>query len=145
MKNNVINIREIRGLDIFKRYTIKEKDGFWFVPSTSGKGIKYKVDLGKQLCDCPDYEIRRLKCKHLFAAESAFEKEILESLSSDDAPLDLTLFSKRKTYSQDWTAYNKSQTCEKGEFQKKVRRLAGVKKLLIWAFSISRDLKFRVM
>jgi transposase len=118
MQSISTNPRKIRGLDIFKRYTIKEKDGFWFVPSTSGRGIKYKVDLSKQLCDCPDYEIRRQKCKHLFAAESAFEKEVLESLTSDDAPLGLTLFSKRKTYSQDWTVYNKSQTCEKSEFQK---------------------------
>ncbi|MCA1623170.1 MAG: hypothetical protein LC768_03515 [Acidobacteria bacterium] len=59
MQNNLTNPREIRGLDIAKRYTIKEENRLWFVPSTSGRGIKYKVDLSKQVCNCQDHEIRR--------------------------------------------------------------------------------------
>ena len=65
--NDILNVRELRGLDIANRYTIKQENGTWFVPSTSGKSTRYKVDLQKQNCDCPDFEIRRSKCKHIFA------------------------------------------------------------------------------
>lgn len=33
---NDLNVRELRGLDIANRYTIKQENGFWFVPSASG-------------------------------------------------------------------------------------------------------------
>ena len=118
MNYDSINPRKTRGLEIFQRYTIRELNGFWLVPSVSGKGIKYKVDLEKQFCDCPDFELRQQKCKHLFAAELAFEKAFLDSLLEDDTPQDLTLFSAKKKHTQNWSAYNKSQTCEKSEFQK---------------------------
>ena len=67
--NNLDNPRQIRGIDIAKRYTIKEENGTWLVPSASGKSTRYKVCLKNQKCTCPDYEIRRQKCKHLFAVE----------------------------------------------------------------------------
>jgi hypothetical protein len=82
--NDILNVRELRGLDIANRYTIKQENGMWFVPSTSGKSTRYKVDLQKQKCDCPDFEIRRSKCKHIFAAEFSFEKSFLEELSFDE-------------------------------------------------------------
>ena len=63
---DTLNIRELRGFDIANRYTIKQANDAWLVPSTSGKGIKYKVDINSQICDCADFEIRRRKCKHLF-------------------------------------------------------------------------------
>jgi len=118
MNYDSTNPREMRGLEIAQRYTIRELNGFWLVPSVSGKGIKYKVDLAKQNCDCPDFELRQRKCKHLFAAESAFEREMLNSLLSDEIPQDLTLFATKKKHTQNWSAHNKSQTCEKSEFQK---------------------------
>ncbi len=65
MNENLQNPRQIRGLDIAKRYTIKEENGTWFVPSASGKSNRYKVDLTRQNCTCPDFEIRRQKCKHI--------------------------------------------------------------------------------
>lgn len=114
---NDLNVRELRGHDIANRYTIKEYGGLWFVPSASGKG-KYKVNLENLNCDCADFEIRGQKCKHIFAAEIAFEKEFLELLSRDDKQPDLTLFAAKKKHTQNWSAYNKSQTCEKSEFQK---------------------------
>jgi transposase len=117
MNEQLQNPREIRGVEIANRYTLKQENGLWFVPSTSGKG-KYKVNLESQICECPDFEIRGQKCKHIFAAEIAFEKEFLELLSLDETQPDLTLFSAKKKPTQNWTAYNKSQTCEKSEFQK---------------------------
>jgi transposase len=115
--NHIDNPRQMRGIDIAKRYTLKEENGLWFVSSASGKG-KYKVSLENQICDCPDFELRQQKCKHLYAAESAFEKSFLDSLTQDEIPQDITLFAEKKQPKQNWTAYNKSQTCEKLEFQK---------------------------
>ncbi len=116
MENNE-RTRELRGIDIANRYTIKEHGGLWFVPSASGKGIKYKVNLQKQECNCADYEIRKAKCKHLFAAGITFEREFLAEMERTDSPQIETVLM-QKTYPQKWSAYNKSQTCEKSEFQK---------------------------
>jgi predicted nucleic acid-binding Zn finger protein len=114
MNENLQNPRQVRGIDIAKRYTIKEENGTWFVPSSSGKSNRYKVDLAKQNCTCPDYEIRRQKCKHIFAVEFSFEQDFLEILDTRT----ITKTAKaRKTYKQVWTAYNKAQTAEKAEFQ----------------------------
>ncbi len=115
--NDILNVRELRGLDIANRYTIKQENGTWFVPSTSGKSERYKVDLSKQKCSCPDFEIRRQKCKHIFAAEFSFEHDFLGELTSQEVVIPQTYIPPRKTYAQDWIAYDKAQTCEKSEFQ----------------------------
>jgi transposase/predicted nucleic acid-binding Zn finger protein len=114
MNENLQNPRQIRGLDIAKRYTIKQENGLWFVPSSSGKSNRYKVDLTKQKCTCPDFEIRRNKCKHIFAVEFSFEQDFLTEL---DTLAVAKIAKQRKTYKQDWTAYNIAQTSEKAEFQ----------------------------
>ena len=115
--NDNLNIRELRGLDIASRYTLKQENGFWFVPSASGKSTRYKVCLKSQKCDCPDYEIRRKKCKHIFAAEFYFEQDFLRDLTAEEIPQVYKPVPKRKTYKQVWSAYNKAQTTEKAEFQ----------------------------
>lgn len=114
---NFENPREARGIELANRYTLKQENGTWLIPSTSGKG-KYKVNLEKQSCDCPDYELRREKCKHIFAAEIAYENEILEQLLLENAPQETGLFTIPKKNGQNWSAYNKSQQSEKLEFQK---------------------------
>lgn len=120
MNENQINKREIRGIDIAKRYTIKEENGLWFVPSASGKSIRYKVCLKSQKCTCADYEIRRVKCKHLFAVEYSFEQDFLAEL---DTQAVAQTAKKRKTYPQVWTAYNLAQTTEKSEIQRLLSNL----------------------
>lgn len=115
---NSLNVRELRGLDISKRYTIKEENGFWFVPSASGKSQRYKVCLKSNKCTCPDFEIRRQKCKHLYAVEFSFEQDFLTDLSIKENPQAFeSVTPKRKTYKQAWPAYNKAQMTEKAEFQ----------------------------
>lgn len=114
---DVLNVRELRGLDIANRYTIKQENGFWFVPSASGKSDRYKVCIKAQKCTCPDFEIRRNKCKHIFAAEYHFEQSFLSELETKEIVIPQTYLPPRKTYSQDWIAYDKAQTCEKAEFQ----------------------------
>ncbi|MCA1639527.1 MAG: SWIM zinc finger family protein [Acidobacteria bacterium] len=115
--NDTLNIRELRGLDISKRYTIKEENGFWFVPSASGKSQRYKVCLKSQKCTCPDFEIRRQKCKHIFAVEYHFEQNFLGELTTKEVVIPQTYIPTRKTYSQDWVSYDKAQRSEKSEFQ----------------------------
>jgi hypothetical protein len=73
--------------------------------------------LKAQKYDCSDFEIRRSKCKHIFAAEFTFEQDFLSELSSEETAIPDTYLPSRKTYSQDWKAYNQAQTCEKSEFQ----------------------------
>ncbi len=114
--NDILNVRELCGLDIANRYTIKQENGTWFVPSASGKSQRYKVDLQKQKRDCPDFEIRRKKCKHIFAAEFSFEQDFLSELASEETPQKVITVPKRKTYSQDWVSYNEAQRTEKAEF-----------------------------
>ena len=111
------NPREIRGREIAQRYTIRQENNIWLVPSVSGKG-KYKVNLGKSECNCPDYELRRERCKHVFAAQFAFEKDFLETILREENPQPANPITTYKKPAQNWTAYNKSQTCEKAEFQK---------------------------
>lgn len=114
---DILNVRELRGLDIANRYTIKQENGTWFVPSSSGKSERYKVCLQSQKCTCPDFEIRRQKCKHIFAAEFHFEQDFLSELTTKEIPQIYKPVPKRKTYKQDWIAYDKAQTTEKSEFQ----------------------------
>ncbi len=114
---NDLNIRELRGLDIANRYTIKQENGFWFVPSSSGKSTRYKVCLKSQKCDCPDFEIRRNKCKHLFAVEHKFEQDFLSEITREEITIPNAYIPPRKTYKQDWASYDKAQFSEKAEFQ----------------------------
>ena len=41
--------------------------GVWSVPSCSGENV-YVVRLRHESCNCPDYQLRSLPCKHLYAA-----------------------------------------------------------------------------
>ncbi len=79
----------------------------WIVPSQSGNGayLVYEED-GETKCNCPDCEMRRTKCKHQWAVEY-FAKETIDT----DGNKTVTKVVKM-TYSQDWKAYNKSQTSE---------------------------------
>lgn len=110
------NPREMRGIAIAKNFKIKHENGFWHVPSAS-KNKTYKVSLRPQKCECPDFEIRGQKCKHIFAAQHRFDWDFLEQLERDEKREALQIKEPRKTYRQNWKAYNKSQTTEKAEFQ----------------------------
>ena len=123
---NTPNIRVLRGLDIANRYTLKQENGFWLVPSSSGKSERYKVCLKSQKCTCPDHEIRRQKCKHIFAAEYYFENDFLKELTSEEIEIPQTYVPPRKTYPQVWSAYNKAQTTEKATFQSLLAELCNV-------------------
>src|SRR5438128_4271806 len=69
-----MNTREIKGQDIAAWLKIERKDNKWIVPSQTGQG-KYEVDIDKPLCTCPDFELRGLKCKHIYAVEYTIKSE----------------------------------------------------------------------
>lgn len=116
MNQNLQNARETRGIQIAKNFDIKHENGFWFVPSQS-KNKSYKVSLRPQKCECPDYEIRRQKCKHIFAAQHRFEFDFVEQIEREERREVPKVAAPKKTYKQVWKAYNAAQTSEKSEFQ----------------------------
>jgi len=100
--------REQRGVLIAQKYRIRRTDKGYEVPSQFNKG-KYlvKVRYDKKECNCPDYELRKKKCKHIFAVEYALKKEI------DNEGNTVITQTVKKTYPQNWKAYNISQQTEK--------------------------------
>lgn len=108
--------RELKALEIAAKSKLTRKGKSWLVPSQSVRGAQYTVkpDPIEPLCSCPDFESRRQRCKHIFAVEYTIERE-----QTPDGETVVTESFKvtRKTYSQDWPAYNTAQTHEKSELQ----------------------------
>ncbi len=102
--------REQKGRDIATHRALERKGHLWEVPSQTGKG-KYTVDLEKPSCTCPDFALRGLKYKHIYAA--------LYTITPPAEASNSTTVRKtgRATYRQDWPAYNVAQTTEKAYFQ----------------------------
>lgn len=102
--------REERGRQIAKRGGIRKLGAQFTVPSqTPGADAStYIVDLVDETCTCPDYELRRLRCKH---QEAVLFWLAWEGAVSDDG--EIVPPAKRKTYTQNWPAYNAAQTQEK--------------------------------
>ena len=106
--------RKVRGMEIAKTSRIVKNDkGQWKVPSQSGAG-SYIVESNGfgATCTCPDYELRKCKCKHIWAVELIVTKEID---NQGNVTITQTI---RKTYSQDWKNYNLAQQKEKELFMK---------------------------
>ncbi len=120
-----MDARQQRGLEIAAIFKITQKGKVWICPSQSGKR-KYTVcpDKENPHCSCPDHEAG-FKCKHIFAVEFVIQREF--AFASDGATVTETVTIsqtvKRKTYSQDWRAYNTAQVNEKDTFQVLLREL----------------------
>src|SRR5260370_13362285 len=110
--------RELKALQIAAKAKLQRSGDRWFVPSQTGhRGTYYTVkpDPAHPHCTCPDFESRKLRCKHIFAVEYTIERE---QTSDGQTVVTETLRISQKTYSQDWPSYNKAQTHEKEHFQK---------------------------
>ena len=74
-----VNPRQQRGKEIATTNTLRMRGALWVVPSQAenDKGDKYLVDLTKDTphCSCPDHEMRRVKCKHIYAVEYTMKRE----------------------------------------------------------------------
>jgi transposase len=115
-----MDAREQRGLELAATRMIRQDGTRWIVPSQTGKGFYSVRHIAHQHpeCSCPDYETRRLNCKHIYAAIFVMRREqnadgsvtVTESLTTVTA-------TQRTTYPQAWSAYNDAQTNEKDKFQ----------------------------
>ena len=116
-----MNVKQQRGLEMAAKFKIlKKADGTWSVPSQTGKGHRYTIEMGdKPRCSCPYQETHDTKCKHVFAVEYFLQREQHED-GSETVTETLTLTEKvsRKTYPQKWSSYNVAQITEKAEFQR---------------------------
>jgi transposase len=105
-----------RGLEMAANFNIFQKpDGTWSVPSATSKGHRYTVQVGqKTTCTCQYHEINGAKCKHAFAVEYFVKREQHEDGSETiTETLRVTESIQRKTYPQNWPAYNAAQCNEK--------------------------------
>jgi transposase len=116
--------REQRGLVIAATSKLqKSDDGRWFVPSQTGhRGTYYTVkpDPAKPFCSCPDFEARQQTCKHIYAVEIVTKREYTDDGQTQTFTETVTV---KKTYKQDWPAYNAAQVNEKSEFEKLLHEL----------------------
>ena len=118
MEQKQLEIRKQKGMEIAKTCRITKTDKGWQVPSQSGQGTYAVISNGfEATCTCPDYEVRRCKCKHVWAVELIVTKEV-----DNEGNVTITKTVK-KTYAQDWHNYNLSQQVEKEQFMK---LLAGI-------------------
>lgn len=116
--------REQRGLVIAATARIRQKGAIWLVPSQSGNGDRYTVspDDAHPHCSCPDHEETGCECKHIFAVRYVIQRELFDDGSVIEKE-SLTLTTVRKTYPQQWSAYNAAQTSEKETLQSLLHEL----------------------
>jgi len=117
---DTMDAREERGRLIAETGKLSNRGGVWFVPS-QGKGGQYAVRLNPDLptCTCPDYELRAMRCKHIYAVEYSVKRERNAdgtTTVTERMTMSATV-EKRTTYPQDWPAYNAAQRCEKDRVQ----------------------------
>ncbi len=109
-----MNEREQRGLIIAALCKLNRTGGGWLVPSQSGEKI-YQVNPAAQTCTCPDYTEGGHKCKHIYAVEIVMKREVAaDGTVTETRSITLT---EKKTYKQDWPAYNLAQTTERDRFR----------------------------
>lgn len=107
--------REIKALQIAAKSKLTRKGNLWLVPSQAGQG-EYQVNVDPDFfnCTCPDHEFTQSRCKHIFAVEYTIQRE----QTADGATITTeTVKVTRKTYTQNWPAYNAAQTQEKSRLQ----------------------------
>ncbi len=113
--------RENRALILAATQKIVQIGNQWYVSSQSLPGEKrYKVDPDDQSphCTCPDFELRGCTCKHILAVRIVRQRELFAD-GSETITESVTVEEKivRKSYPQQWPAYNRAQTSEKDTFQ----------------------------
>lgn len=121
-----MELREQKGLEIAENAKLQRQGDRWFVPSQSKGGTnhggKYIVTphISDPDCNCPDHELRGVKCKHIYAVEFTIQREYTTDGKNQTVTETVSV---KKTYSQEWTAYNAAQTQEKDQFQSLLREL----------------------
>ena len=116
MTEKQITDREVKALQIAAKHKLTQKGNVWLVPSQAGHG-EYEVRPDPQAprCTCPDFEFRNARCKHIVAVEYVLMRETKPDGST--VVTETVTVTSRKTYPQNWKAYNHAQTHEKSELQ----------------------------
>lgn len=113
-----MNLREERGKTIATTGKLKKHGANqWLVPSQSSSD-RYCVDLAnieEPVCSCPDFQERQLPCKHIYAV--AYFVVSQKNPDGTTTVTETVTVTKRKTYPQNWPAYNAAQTSEQDRFQ----------------------------
>jgi len=116
--NESLSLRKAKGYQIAKTSRIEESSKGWKVPSQSGKGTYLVVSNGfEATCSCPDHETRQTKCKHIWAVELTVTKEV------DNKGNITVIKTLKRTYPQNWKAYNDAQVNEQDFYMKLLRDL----------------------
>jgi len=123
-----MELREQKGLEIAKKVKLEPQGDRWFVPSQArvkggtnhGGSYIVKPDALNPNCTCPDHEMRGLKCKHIYAVEFTIRREFTDDGKAQTVTETVSV---KKTYRQEWSAYNQAQTTEKDQFQSLLRPL----------------------
>src|SRR6266446_8875752 len=106
-----MELREQKALQIAATTKLTRKGDTWTVPSQAGSKT-YKVDANPESphCTCPDFESRQQRCKHIFAVEYTIKREYSTDGQTETYTETVTV---KKTYKQEWPAYNAAQSHEK--------------------------------
>ena len=112
-----MNAREERGLIIAATCKLnRNADGTWLVPAQTNKtAVAYTVNLDTKACTCLDCKDGKMVCKHYYAACIVHKREVMPN--GDVIDTKSVTFTERKTFTQNWTAYNLAQSTEKHRFQ----------------------------
>jgi transposase len=120
----LIQERKNRGFAMAKQERPKYKNGVWLVRSASNPRQQYRVslELDGAKCNCEDFKERGIygiKCKHYWSVEYTISQTELHS----DGSITQTTITKRKTYPQNWKAYNEASVRQKELYLKMLNDL----------------------
>lgn len=117
MTTQQLTERESKALAIATHTNLVRKpNNTWIVPSQSGpKTYTVNADPESPSCNCPDFEFRQARCKHVLAVEIILQREVRVSNDGQTQTVTETVTVKKK-YTQSWSAYNQAQTTEKSHF-----------------------------
>ena len=116
-----MDTRQEKALLLSRDTRIRNVNGpTWAVPSQSDEASAYLVNVAARVCTCPDFEIRRAACKHILAVEIV---RTVETKADGSQTVTESIKVTRKTYVQDWPAYNRAQTVEQDAVRALLRGL----------------------
>ena len=98
-----VEVCKQRGLQIAALARIDREGDTYIVPSqTDPRHPKYRVQYGETpTCNCPDFETRGCRCKHIYAVQYVIQREQHPD-GSTTVTESVTVTSTRKSYRQDW-------------------------------------------
>jgi transposase len=107
--------RELKALQIAAKSKLTRNGNMWVVPSQTGHG-EYEVNVDPDFfnCTCPDHDFTGSRCKHIYAVQYVIERE---QTADGQTVVTETVKVTRKTYTQNWPAYNAAQSQEKSQLQ----------------------------